>query len=217
MVGLERLEVVSLGAKIAAASFAFLALLVVNTYTANLAAVLTVSAINSQIHDINDLRGKSVATYDTYIPRLRQHSGIFASPLDFNSDEEFSGFLDKVASGDLAAVIMDAPYMEFILSTYPGCVVRSLPGQVEPFSYGMVFKSTLNDSLIDIFSREVLKLQEGGSLTILATNFFRGNMHDCGDVRGFKLCVPQYIDCGNHTNPHSHVLYFSFAEHPRYD
>ena len=53
-----------------------------NTYTANLAAFLTVDQLDQHINSVADLKGKSVATIAPYVGRLRDNVGIHATARD---------------------------------------------------------------------------------------------------------------------------------------
>ena len=87
LLGLETIEVASWGSKTASLTFAFMALILINNYTANLAASLTIKSIKSQITSVADLRGKSVLTSPIYIDRLRSEYGIVAAPQLFEGYE----------------------------------------------------------------------------------------------------------------------------------
>ena len=65
--------------RIITAAYAFLVLILTNTYTANLAAFLTVDQLDTQISDIIDLRGKAVVTIEPYIDRLYSNHRIVAT------------------------------------------------------------------------------------------------------------------------------------------
>jgi ABC-type amino acid transport substrate-binding protein len=49
-------------------------LIITNTYTANLAAFLTVDTLKSSIKDVADLQGKRVATVPSYVKRLERQN-----------------------------------------------------------------------------------------------------------------------------------------------
>lgn len=65
--------------RIITAAYAFLVLILTNTYTANLAAFLTVDQLDTQISDIVDLRGKAVVTIKPYVDRLYTNHRIVAT------------------------------------------------------------------------------------------------------------------------------------------
>jgi len=75
-------NVSSFPARIITAAYAFLVLILTNTYTANLAAFLTVDQLDTTIQSISDLRGKAVATVEPYINRLSRNHNIAGSSAD---------------------------------------------------------------------------------------------------------------------------------------
>lgn len=159
----------------------FVALILVNGYTANLAASMTVTQINSQITSVEQLRGRAVQTNDVYLARLRANYGILASPA--YSDETFvQRAAADIVSGALTALISDAPLISSALQEMPGCQVRMLDQVVEPFSYGWAFSSASSDADVEAFSEQVLELQESGALTRLADIFLaRSHLNSCGN------------------------------------
>jgi hypothetical protein len=75
-------KVSSLPARIVTASYAFLVLIITHTYTANLAAFLTVKQLDTKINSVEDLVGKTVATLPTYVDRLYTTHRIWAVDSD---------------------------------------------------------------------------------------------------------------------------------------
>lgn len=71
-------RVSSLPARIVTAAYAFLVLIITHTYTANLAAFLTVKQLDTKINTVEDLVGKSVVTLPTYVDRLYDNHRIVA-------------------------------------------------------------------------------------------------------------------------------------------
>ena len=63
-------------------AYGFLVLILTNTYTANLAAFLTVDQLDTTVNSVDDLRGKSVATIQPYVQRLADNFGISATARD---------------------------------------------------------------------------------------------------------------------------------------
>jgi Ligand-gated ion channel/Bacterial extracellular solute-binding proteins, family 3 len=63
-------------------AYGFMVLILTNTYTANLAAFLTVDQLDTKINSAADLKGKSVATIEPYVKRLAANYGITASSRD---------------------------------------------------------------------------------------------------------------------------------------
>ncbi len=157
-------EVTSLGARVAAICFAFFALILSSSYTANLAAFLTVQKVNS-IRSIYDLGGLAVASVPVYIPRLQSQYGIIASDANITGVESVAATADLVARGNLAAFLYDNAVAEYVAGTFPGCAVRVLPDKIQPFDYGVAFKKGTNPEFIANFSSAILNVQEQGLVT----------------------------------------------------
>jgi hypothetical protein len=69
----------SFPARLVTVGYAFLVLIISNTYTANLAAFLTVDQLDVKISKIDDLRGKSVVTLRPYVNRLYDNFRVIAT------------------------------------------------------------------------------------------------------------------------------------------
>ena len=91
-----------------------------STYTANLAAFITVSRIASTITSVQDLRGKAVASHGPYIAELRDKYGVVAVDIPFNSQADFAQMADDVAAGRLVAAIDDEPGRALLLAQAGG-------------------------------------------------------------------------------------------------
>ena len=168
------LDVTSLGARIAVLCFSFFALILCSSYTANLAAFLTVRRA-SAIRSVYDLGGLAVASVPVYIPRLRSQYGIIASDANITDIASVEDATELVAKGHLAAFLYDSVVEEYVAATFPGCAVRVLKDRIQPFDYGLAFRSGLDQKLVDSFSREILKLQEGGYISQFQDRFLLTN------------------------------------------
>lgn len=82
MLSINVFTVYVFSSRIVVAAYAFVVLIVSNTYLANLAAFLTVDQLDSKIKDVTDLWGKSVATFPTYFRRLEENHHITAITTD---------------------------------------------------------------------------------------------------------------------------------------
>jgi len=111
-----------------------------------------VNQINSQIHSVNDLRGKAVETNSIYQASLQARYGLITSEFVFNGNQDLLDAADAVLRGDLTALITDAPLIEWQLSEQQGCTLRMLPDIIDPFSYGITFKVGTSVAVVDTFS-----------------------------------------------------------------
>ena len=167
----ETLAVSSLGARIAVICFAFMALIVGSSYTANLAAFLTVQKVNNQITSVYDLPGLAVASVPVYIPRLRSQYGIIASDANITDIQSVKDTAGLVAGGNLAAFLYDDVVSAYVTATFPGCAVRLLPDKIQPFDYGIAFTKGFDPNLVDQISAGVLEVQESGFITQLEARY----------------------------------------------
>jgi hypothetical protein len=72
-------RVYSFPARLVTVGYAFLVLIVSNTYTANFAAFLTADRLTTPIRTVGELRGKSVVSLEPYIQRLYDNHGLSAT------------------------------------------------------------------------------------------------------------------------------------------
>ena len=167
----DKFDVSSLAARVAVIAFAFMALILCSSYTANLAAFLTVKKLTS-IDSIYDLSSQAVSSVPIYIPRLQARYGIMATDANVSTIDDVESQAGQVAAGRLAAFIYDTPMAQYVTATFAKCAVRLLPDTIEPFDYGIAFKKGTNDSLVDAFSREILLVQEAGEVQELTEEFY---------------------------------------------
>lgn len=75
-------QVNAFSSRLVTVAYAFLVMILANTYTANLAAFLTVQQLDTTINAVTDLSGRAVATTDTYVDRLRLNHNIIGTTTD---------------------------------------------------------------------------------------------------------------------------------------
>lgn len=164
----DTVDVVSLGARVAAVTFGLLALVITSTYTANLAAFLTLSKF-SGIQGLDDLRGRLVASTSAYSSKLEEVFGwasVQNKTITYSGLEEIQKIVPEVTSGNLSAFLFDLPLLRSAVGSYGRnittlqCPVRLLPETVFPFFYGLAFPIQTSMELVDAFSVAIIKLQE---------------------------------------------------------
>eukprot|EP00195_Chlamydomonas_chlamydogama_P015988 CAMPEP_0202911334 /NCGR_PEP_ID=MMETSP1392-20130828/54688_1 /ASSEMBLY_ACC=CAM_ASM_000868 /TAXON_ID=225041 /ORGANISM="Chlamydomonas chlamydogama, Strain SAG 11-48b" /LENGTH=379 /DNA_ID=CAMNT_0049601799 /DNA_START=48 /DNA_END=1184 /DNA_ORIENTATION=+ len=157
---LDVLAVLSLPAQIIIITFLFLNLVMVSTYTANLAAALTNQAAQSGINSVSDLRARNVAAHALYVERLRKNDFISASPLTWNGSQTFLEVSDKLNKGQLDAYIFDKPILEWWMGYYDkDCSLKFVGDYIEPFDYGISFHKDMPQRMVDDFNKQVLVAQ----------------------------------------------------------
>lgn len=187
LTGGETFNVSSFPARITLVAFAALCFIVSSTYTANLAAFLTVSSVKSSIRDISDLRGRVVHSAEIYQDELRQKYGIYVTVFPVEGSEGMRNLANRILMGDIAASIQDAASVQYIANSVdPSCHLLVLPEVIEPFDYAMAFRYDANSSIVDSFSHSILLLQEDGTLQQLESAYITGGEQRCnfesGDV-----------------------------------
>jgi hypothetical protein len=155
LMGFNSLAVSSLGGKIAVIIFGFVSLIITTTYTANLAAALTVNQLHASITSMADLTGRAVTSNGIYLERLRTRFGVIASDMNFDSYADIVAGSHEVLAGRLAALITDKPFIDHLISQDTTCNLASIPGTIEPFSYGIAFKKGTPVDLVHAISGEV--------------------------------------------------------------
>eukprot|EP00887_Chlorella_sp_A99_P003118 scaffold9.g3118.t1 len=162
--------------EVAALCFGFVFLILVNSYTANLAALLTVTRINTEVKSIADLQGRAVGTNPIYIDRR----------------SDLRRAADLVTSGSLAAALTDDLAVEYVVANdAPGCHLKMLPQTVLTFDYSAAFPRGVNSTLVDAVSEAILSLQrqalrdgarasrreaqEDGTLALLKASFIQSS------------------------------------------
>eukprot|EP00892_Ulva_mutabilis_P001091 jgi/Ulvmu1/10983/UM007_0162.1 len=156
-------RVTSLPARIVTAAYAFLVLILANTYTANLAAFLTVSQMDLGISGIKDLRGKSVGTLPTYTARLYHNHRIIASAVD---GWDHTVMEQKLLDGTYQAIISDSQHLTHRSNRDATCSLNLLPGIIEPFDIAFAFHENFPyEGLPEAVDDALIELQESGVLS----------------------------------------------------
>ena len=181
LLGLDFLHVRSLGARVASLAFAFMSLILVNTYTANLAASLTIHSINTQITSVAQLRGKLVYTLPIYTQRIRSEYGIQAQSLtEFEGEESIANVSKLIIGGEITALIADAAIVLGYLNSYPGCDIGLLPNRLLDFQYAVAFPNSTTDEYVNLWSDALLQMMDTGVVTRLKQTFMPDVNYGCG-------------------------------------
>eukprot|EP00890_Picochlorum_soloecismus_P005115 jgi/Picsp_1/5604/NSC_02963-R1_glutamate delta 2 len=189
----ETMNVSVLSARIVVVVLAFLALILGASYTANLAAFLTLRSFGD-VNSVYDLVGLAVSTVPVYQEKLRSRYGLVTISADINNMDDIEGEADLVANGNLASFLTDAETIQYVVATYPECKVRMLPNTIEPFDYGLAFNERTNESIVDAFDVGLIKLVETGRMVDIGKQYLLSNSpcleqglgNDETDQIGFK-------------------------------
>ncbi|KAL6762341.1 hypothetical protein V8C86DRAFT_2520375 [Haematococcus lacustris] len=157
---LEVLSVVSLPSQLLIVCFAFSNLILISSYTANLAAVLTAAASQTGIQSIEDLPGLPVSAHGIYVDRLANNEKLLTTPLNWAGQATFEQVSKMLQSGSLSAYIFDKPILQYWLTQDKSCSLGLTPDEgVMPFDYGMAFHRHFPADMLFDFNLGVLNAQ----------------------------------------------------------
>lgn len=164
--GFEQLAPRSFLGRIMGTMMVVSSLFIVSIFVAKITATLTVDAIQNNVSGMNDLYDKRVGTI----------SGSTAATHLQSRDMRFSGYagleemLTAFESGDLDAVVFDAPILAYYANTR-GKGSASMIGNVFlRENYGMVLPS--GSVMAEPINRALLKLRENGRYDALLRKWF---------------------------------------------
>ena len=111
----------------------FAGILIISSFTAAIASVLTVSQLESRIRGPQDLPGLRVAavpgsTSEAYLQRSRIALQPYPTPL---------ACLEAVRAGEVDAMVYDAPVLRYLVSKQLAGELRVLPHRFDPQSYAI--------------------------------------------------------------------------------
>lgn len=181
--GQETFHASSFPARFTIMFFAALCMIVSSTYTANLAAFLTVNQVTGSINSVEDLRGKAAHAADLYKQDMRTKYGIFTSAVDSQGAEGMAYLSSLIQSGQLMAGIEDEPTVTYIAyNVVEDCDLRVLPEIILPFDYAVAFKVNMTDEVVKAFSSSFIQMKEDGEMVMLKEAYITGGAKACGDL-----------------------------------
>lgn len=149
---------------------AFIAMILGASYTANLAAFLTLRDLGA-VNSVYGLAGKAVGTDVVYREQLLKRFGIATIPSNIASQEELIPQMDLIVRGSLIAFVIDAELAQITVATYPGCAIQMASDSIEPFEYGLAFSPNINESVVHSFSLVIMQMLEDGEMKGIADRF----------------------------------------------
>eukprot|EP00727_Mastigamoeba_balamuthi_P012979 m51a1_g8303 putative glutamate receptor -like (1316) ;mRNA; r:47281-56998 len=149
----------------------FFNIVVVSSYTANLAATLSVKYAAPKIEGFGSLPGHTVCSGSggSTEEYLREKLGTSAT-LVFDSN--ITKCLEMLRNGDVDAVVYSKPTMEYFLSNQPFCDLIQVGQPVFPNNYAMPVRKG-QYHLLSSINIALLKIQKEGSLLKLYETWFR--------------------------------------------
>jgi len=141
-------------------------LFVVSIFVAKITATLTVGELRSSIQSLSDLYGKKIGTTagSTTASFLKSRSVRFAGFKDIKS------MFAALESGQLDAVVHDAPILAYYAATRGRGIVRTTGKIFRPEKYGIAVQQ--GSALVEPINRSLLKLREDGTYRALVEKWF---------------------------------------------
>jgi ABC-type amino acid transport substrate-binding protein len=160
-------------ARLVVITFAFFALILSSSYTANLAAFLTTQSYGD-ISNIYDLRGRAVSSVEVYGSVLEDRYRLQPRYADVSSLEKLTMEAEKILQGELSAVVIDTVVAQYLVadSSGQGCPWALLSETILPFPYGIGFSPTrVSQQVIQEFNAAILYIQEQGMVEGYEENY----------------------------------------------
>ncbi|GKU87447.1 hypothetical protein SLEP1_g1842 [Rubroshorea leprosula] len=176
----QRERVMSNLARFVVVIWCFVVLILTQTYTANLASLLTVQQLQPTVNNVNELlRKKENVGYQdgSFVREIIQKVGFDPSTIkNFNSTDDLNElFIKGSANGGIAAAFDEIPYMKLFLAQYCNYTFQPI---FKTRGFGFVFPK--GSPLVVDVSRAVLTVIEGDRLKQIEEVWFK-NQTSCSD------------------------------------
>jgi len=144
----------------------FASLFIVSAFVAKITATLTVGELQSQIQSYSDLYGRKVGTTrgSTAAAFLQSHA------IDYEGYDTIDDLFDAITQKRIAAVVHDAPVLEYFAATRGRNRVRVVGTLLRPEKYGIALAA--GSPLLEDVNRSLLKLKENGDYARLLDRWF---------------------------------------------
>ncbi|KAK9804717.1 hypothetical protein WJX72_001753 [[Myrmecia] bisecta] len=142
-------------------AYAFLIVVMVSLYTANTTVQVTAVHFKGSIQSIADLPGKVVGTWTNYMDILKKYN-IKAIGLPWDNDADQQALFDTLRSGEIHALILDSPVLEYTQSQQ--CDIHVVGQEFNTFNLALAFPPNTPVATIVRFSFSLVELQQDGGL-----------------------------------------------------
>jgi ABC-type amino acid transport substrate-binding protein len=139
---------------------------VVAYVTSSITSVMTASTIMHQINNVNDLRGKHVGALAGSVGESYCRQAL----LDVQPFDSLDQAVDALQSGQIAAIVSDAPMLEWFDTAHPELPVTEVGPVFKAEGYG--FALPAGSPLTRPVSKMILRLKDGGMLDMLRAQYF---------------------------------------------
>jgi len=134
--------------------------------TSSVTSVMTTLALTSQIHGIQDLAGRAVGVLRDSVA----HEYVRRTGLDHRAFLSIEEAVAALGEGSVAAIVEDAPVLEYFAHTRPGAGVRVVGPLFEPDKYA--FATPHGSDLRRPLTVQLLAAHERGDIARLRTKYF---------------------------------------------
>jgi hypothetical protein len=156
--------------------FSFFALIIITTYTANLAAFLTTAAIRTPIGSLDDLRHcgcRFGVRNGTATSQLFRDSPIYIPFLPqlvlFNTTQDG---VDALQNKTLESFVGDTPLLDYI-AQHPPCDTAVVGAPFATGYYSLALAENMS-ALTDLISERLLQMQDAGDIDLLYGKWWHG-------------------------------------------
>ena len=152
---------VSIISKILSISWGIVTVVLMANYTAALTGFLTSDTASTAITNPDEVRtGKyKLLTYGIAQPRMAAYFGVKVDSFYWGTNEDGLNALEKVSSGEYDAMIMDTPFLQYVLAQR--CDLAYI-GAFLPEDLGTGFNKYLPKEIRDDFDATLLGIYESG-------------------------------------------------------
>ncbi|GMH44973.1 hypothetical protein BSKO_12930 [Bryopsis sp. KO-2023] len=181
LLGISGESIRSAEAKVIMIGYAFLVLIIVTVYTANMTSNLTVRKISATVNSPADLSGAAVGTLAVYQPRLERYGIPNIVVMDANTTTMVDS-LNTLESGGTEALAMSSQWIAAVLQKR-GCHDRlyMFDLKVEPFDYALPLPDTVPSDILRTINKAIMELTDGAELQRIADLF--GSRNECKEGR----------------------------------
>lgn len=134
--------------------------------TSSVATVMTTLSLTNQINSLSDLPGRAVGVFTGSVSEDFAHN----SGLDLHSFPDIDEAVAALLDGSIAAIIGDAPVLEYYAHRHPERKVDVIGGVFEPDKYG--FGLPLNSPSTRRLTVELIGAHERGLVEQLHAKYF---------------------------------------------
>ena len=157
---------VTLAGRLLTGMWMVIAMLTASSLTAGIATALTLSQLDrGVIETAGELGGQPVAT----IPETTAHRFVRRYDANFVPVDDVEAAIDKLAAGEIEAVVYDRPILQYHLRQNDALDLRLAEHDYEPQGYGFAFQT--GDRLAHEVNVVLLELAESGRLDAIAEEY----------------------------------------------